>query len=48
MLLLDEAKDRRRDAANRQMIDLALSMVRVHAAQDVSTNQASTNQEPAQ
>jgi purine-nucleoside phosphorylase len=38
MLLLDGAKDRCRDAANGQMIDLALAMIRVHAAHAASTN----------
>jgi purine-nucleoside phosphorylase len=38
MLLLDDAKDRRRDDANRQMIDLALAMIGLHAAQAVSSD----------
>jgi purine-nucleoside phosphorylase len=46
MLLADDAKDRRRASANRQMIDLALAMIHEHAAGRVaSASKGSTHGE---
>lgn len=45
MLLLDDDKLKRRDRANRQMIDFALAMVRQHAAgRTTSTQRESTHE----